>query len=249
MNISQYNEAMDEIQADEIGMEELIKRKNKIMRKKRQVKFVAFCAVLCILVFSIRPFIGILGDDTEIYIKVYAAENEVQLDKDFISFNLNASGTNGGDDLDHCYMNYNLNFNCEGDNIDTITYTCNEKKITKMNRLHASAYYVENLVTPSNELSAQMKDNNFLYSYIIEIDSTAHITKLIGSSYTVTYDEQNNKQYGLIVGGNLDQDGNYQFDDTIIKVDIKLKDGTVKHKKILMKSSEASSYTIKMRIL
>lgn len=102
----------------------------------------------------------------------------------------------------------------------------------------ALAYYVENYDMPVNEYKNKKideMDENFIFGGYGVGEKIAHITKLIGSSYSVTYEDQENKQYGLIASATVDNDGKYYFNDIIIKVDICMKDGSHQYKRLLIK--------------
>jgi hypothetical protein len=195
------------------------------------------------------PVQNIFEHNSNITIKAFAAENEIQLSKDLISFKLNAVPINGAIDSVHSYINYNLYFKCEGENIKTITYTCSDQKINRYNRSTANAYYVENISVPVDDFSKEIKADNCIYGGYGEGEDLASITKLIGNTYTVDYHNQADKQYGIVLAATVDEKGTYKVYSTKIKVDITLKDGSIQHKDLQIISSEDVFSEIQMRIL
>ncbi len=112
--------------------------------------------------------------------------------------------------------------------------------MTLNNRRSAPAYYVENLEMTVDEYKNNNYENMIYSYYAIEMD-IARVARLIGNSYSVAYENQSGIQYGLIMAATYEMVGNryyYRINDTIIKVDILFDDGSVQHKKILMKSDE-----------
>ncbi len=249
MNINQYKKSMDEIIADKIEFNDLLRKNVNKVNKYKFIKEISVCIIVCILIVNLYPFTNFSQHTPNIIIKAYAAEKDIPLTNDFINFSLDANKINGGLDSNRCFVNYNLYFQCEGDNISTITYTCSDQNINVSNRLNATAYYVENTSVPAYEYSNYISNRNFIFGYKAEGEDIAKITKLIGNSYTVDYKNQNNKQYGLVLAGSVDVNGRYQFDDTIIKVDITLNDNTTQHKKLIIKGSKGSFSEVQIRIL
>lgn len=257
MNIGQYKASIDEIPVRKFEVGELknnyirINHTRKIIRHRLIPAFLILClAICCIFLFP-----GLPNQDSDISITAYAAEQEAILSKDYIRFNLAANLMDGGTSIDdegnnyNSYVNFNLNFLCEGKDLETLTYTCSEKNITRSNRSSASAYYVENLTVPLKEFGTQMKNNDSLYGYYGEGETTARITKLIGNSYSVTYDDQKKLPYGLVIAADVDENNNYRIKDIIIKLDITMKDGSVKHKRIKIEAAKDALSGIQIRIL
>jgi hypothetical protein len=242
---------MDNINVKNIEIGELLRKNSNKVARIRCIKVIPVFLLICLLVFNLIYFPSFSGHTSSITIKVYAAEDEIQLTNDFISFNLNANQIDGGNDSSHCFINYNINFKCEGENIKTITYTCSDQNVNVNNRLSATAYFVENISVPADEYSMYIGDDNFIFGYKAEEVDVAVITKLIGNSYSVNYDNQNNKLYGLVLAGTVDNNGKYQLNNTIIKVDITLKDGSEQHKRIVINSNSIKEFgsEIQIRIL
>ncbi|MGB8453712.1 MAG: hypothetical protein WCD89_15480 [Anaerocolumna sp.] len=253
MNMDQYKKSMLEIEVKKIKIEELLNKKTKRVNKLRTVKFIPILFGIVLTLF----FIDFSKKSPEIIINVYAAENEITLTKDFVNFELNAMPLIGASTLDKqghesdSFVNYNINFICKDENIKTITYTCTNQVVTRNNRLDADAYYVENIRMPIEEYTKLdlSQEDNFIFSYHEQGETTENITKLIGNSYTVSYAEQTNKQYGLVIAATTDEDGNYYVNDIIIKVDIEMEDGSVQHKKILIKPLSDAFSEFQIRVL
>lgn len=239
---------MDEITIKKIEIEDLLRKNSNNLKRVRYIKLIPVFILTYLLVLILFYFPGLSKDTFDVAIKVCAAEDEVQLTKDFISFKLNANQIDGGNDSSKCFINYNLNLKCEGDNIETIVYTCSNQDVNVNNRLSAAAYYVENISVPANEFSKYSKEDDFIFGYKAEGVGVASITKLIGNSYTVNYDNQYNKEYGLVLAGTVDENGIYHFNDTKIKVDITLKDGSTHHKELAIDSSSIKKFGSKIRI-
>lgn len=257
MNIDQYKASMDEIPVRKIEAGELLSNYTKVTQTRNIIcrKLIPAFLILCLAICSIFLFPGLPYQDSDISITAYAAEQEALLSKDFIRFNLAANLMDGGTSIDddgnnyNSYVNLNLNFLCEGKDIETLTYTCSEKNITRSNRSSAPAYYVENLTVPVKEFGTQMKNNDSLYGYYGEGETTARITKLIGNSYSVTYDDQKKLPYGLVIAADVDENNNYRIKDIIIKLDITMKDGSIKHKRIKIEAAKDALSGVQIRIL
>lgn len=250
MNIDLYKSSMDEITTKKIEIDDLVKKNSRKLARKKYGKWISVVVVVCLLTFNLIPILELPGQVPDITIKVYAAEKETQLTKKFISFDIDGKQINGGTNSSHYFINYNLNLRCEGENIDTITYTCSDQIININNRLSAKAYYVDNISVPASDYSKYINEDDFIFGYKVEVEDTAKITKLIGNSYTVNYDNQNNRQYGLVLAGDINKDGKYEFNETVIKIDITLKDGSIQHKKIVLNpTNENSNSEFQMRIV
>ena len=248
MDINQYNNSMDEISVKKYEMEELLNKRNKARKKEDKRRYVLAFILIGILLINILP-----GSNPKITITAYAAEDEVLLSKKFVEFDLKAQLSDGGlYDDNNAYMNYNIYFKCEGQNIKSITYTCSDKEVNLNNRKSASAYYVENMTMTVDEYKKNNQYEDIIYSYyVLEMDM-ARIVRLVGNSYSVAYEDQSNIQYGLILAATYEKTNNYynyHINDTIIKVDILFHDGSVQHRKILIKSDGNASNSIKIRIL
>lgn len=262
MNIVEYKEAMIEIPVNTEDVKAMLlkkmKEENTYKGKDGLKKFIPVCSIVAIIMVVILVTRIMYSDNYPITITVYAAEvGEVSLSDDPVSIKLSANFYTGGyySDLQgnpcDARVNFNIKFNCVGQDIDNITYSCSDKEVTRANKSRTSAYYVENIIMPLEEyLNRQwFKDETFLYGSYGEGEEKANLTKLIGSSYTVDYDEQLNKQYGLEMPATVDEDNNFHIKDLIIKVTIQMKDGSVQHKKLIVHQGNSAFTEVEIRIL
>lgn len=239
MNMDQYKKSISEIKVSKIETEDLIMRKVTKTKKQQKIKLIPILLGVIFAVF----FMNFNRETPDISINVYAAEKELTLTKDFIDIQLNANLFNGSSSIDSngkmydSLVNYNINFACKGENIESITFTCNDQPITIDNLNQADAYFVENLQIPIEEFhNSQLgPDSNYLYGFYGVNEDTASLIKLIGNTYTLSYEEQGDYQYGLVIAASVDEAGNYQTSKLTIQVDIKMTDGTSLHKEIVMK--------------
>lgn len=247
MNIDQYNKSMDEIEVRRFKVEELINKDNKKSPKNKVVKFAFAYILIGILVLNII----LPKNNSKIILTVYAADEEIMLSKDFVNFNLNASFILGMSESKSKYgfVGCNINFKCEGQDIKTITYICSDQTIDRNNRENASAYYVENLDVPIEDAKNYQNDNDYIYGYTVQGEKTSHITKIIGSSYSVDYKDQNNKQYGLVIAATIDENDNYIINDTIINIEIQLKNGSIQYKKLMIRADKDTFSDIQISIM
>lgn len=252
MNMDQYKKSMSEIKVKNMKTEDLLKKNSSKTRKLRVVKLIP---ILFSVIFAVI-LMDVYRDTPDISINVYAAEKEITLTKDFIDLQLTANPLIGSSTIDSkgnkydSFVNYNINFACKGENIETITFTCNDQTVTMNNRLRADAYFVENINIPTDEYNNYKlgTDADFIYGFYGENEDTASVTKLIGNTYTVAYEEQGKSQYGLVIAASVDETGNYQTDKLTIQVDIKMTDGSSLHKDIVMKPLEDAFEGFQIRV-
>lgn len=247
MNISQYKNSMDEIKVKMYSLEELLTKNKKRSRITKIRKFSLAYALITLIFIHLLMQETLYGHNTTITVTAYAAENAIELSKDFANFELSALPLDGGTNSTYSYVNYNINFLCEGKDIKSITYTCFDQEVTRSNRTSASAYYVENMIIPLDEYSDTIQDNRFLYGYYVPGGKTANVRRLIGNSYSVNYEDQNDIQYGLIIAAK-DDDYRYSIEETVIKLDIHFNNGSVQHRKIIIKSSQDAFSDIQIRM-
>lgn len=248
MSISQYKDSMDEIKVRIYTTEELLSKNNKKSRITKIKKFSLAYALIILLFINLIMHETLSGHNTAITVTAYAAENELELSKDFVDFELSAMPFDGGSSEIECYINYNINFRCEGQDIRSITYTCSDQEVTRENKASASAYYVENMIIPIDEFSDTLQDNRSLYGYYAPGENTANVTRLIGNSYSVNYEDQNNIQYGLIIAAKDEKEYRYSIEKTIIKLEVHFNNGSVQHRKIIIKASQDAFSDIQLRI-
>lgn len=241
MNINQYKSSMESIYVKKLTINELLDKKDNTIKLK--VKSLTYALLGVLIIFFVSQ-----SKKPEIIITAYAAEKEIQLTDKFIDIKLNSKPIYGQADQDNsCFINFDLYFKCEGQNIESISYTCSDQIISMDNYESAKAYYVENLIIPASEYKYYINANNFIYGYHMPGDNSANITKLIGETYSVNYEDQNN-QYNLIIAGVVDNAGIFHINDTTIKIAVKLIDGTIKYKNLIIKSEKDVLSDIQIRI-
>ncbi|MBP1756960.1 MAG: hypothetical protein H6Q59_3358 [Firmicutes bacterium] len=262
MNLDDYREAMKEIPVDTTELEaklyERIKTRDKINNKnkvKRTVPALAMAFVLLISFFIWNSNLFVIPDIT---MKVYAAEQEiVSLSKEFVTINSLAQPFYGGYTVDpdgsfsDANITYNIHLLCEGEGIDTITYSCSEEKITRNNRSGAKAYYVENVTLPVEEYNNSAKDrgDDFICGFYGEGEATATIIRMIGSSYTVAYNNQENINYGLVVAATVEKEREFHCEDLLLTAKINMTDGSVITKKLLVAFGEDAFHEVQIKII
>ncbi len=250
MNISQYKKSMNEIDVRKFSSEELISENSKKL-KRAKIKKITLVNLFIGIVFLNLIWFNILpSQNSRITFTAYGAVDEMQLSNRFVDFNTTISPMNGGINNDKSgYVNSNIYFRCEGEDIEFITYTSSDQIVDQSNWKGATAYYVENMVIPLSEYNSRINEDDFIYGYYVPGEDTANITKVIGSSYSVNYEDQNDKQYGLILAATVDQTGILQINDAIIKIDVHFYDGSVQHKKMLIRSGQDGFSRIQLKIL
>lgn len=258
MKLSEYKEAMEEIKFDSTNLGESFQNKRKsqmIIKRKKAAAALAMAAVLIVCMLFTQDFKDV---EPAISVTVYAAEKEgVQLTKDFVDIKMNANMNYGEYSVDsdgkavNPEVNYNIYVKCEGQDIESITYSTTDKEITRNNLGSTSAYYVENLTMPVGEYKKTnwQKDETFLSGFYGVYENEASVTKLIGNSYTVTYENQMNKQYGLVVNSTVDEESKFHFEDFSIKVNITLKDGSSFQKELIVHAGDNAETEIEMKLL
>ena len=209
-------------------------RNSKKNTHTKMIQFTFACILIGILVmYNIFPL-----HSPSFTITAYGAENEMQLTNSYANFNVDVMPMDGGINNGIGYVNSNIYFKCEGKDIKSITYTCSDQVINKNNRYNAVAYYVENMIIPRNKFNEYSKNNNFIYGSYTPGEDTANITNIIGNSYSVNYENQNNKQYGLVIAATVDNTGCLKIKDATIKIDVHFTDGSIHHKNVILKSGK-----------
>lgn len=243
---------MEDIEANTTTIENRVLCKLEQKRLFNYNKIVAslLATAMVLLFISIYPKLNI--NEPSITMTVYAAENDgVVLTNTFIDIKTNASFLNGGYSTDNqgnvwdAKVNYNIILRCEGKDIDSITYSTSDKEITRESNLSGiPAYFIENLEMPIDEFldTRWGKDDKFLFGGGYT-ETIAHVSKLVGSSFTVNYNDQMNEKYGLLINCTVDTQDVYHFENFTINMAIKMKDGKVYNKQLLVHETE-SEYTI-----
>jgi hypothetical protein len=249
---------MNEIFVDTAKIQASLQNKLNKEERNGMKKVVPSFAILAVLMVVFIFLQGIPATEPIILMTVYAAENsEVQLTKEFTNIKTTADLFVGSSALDtqgnhfDSKVNYNINFICEGQDIIAITYACSDTKVTRADISSAAAYYVENITMPVEEYRKYKmnEDEQFLSGFYGEGEKEAHVTRLIGEAYTVPYENQMSKQYGLVVAAEVDAEENYHFDDFAIHVEIELKDGSIIKKILLVHSGDNALGEIEIRIM
>ncbi|MDF2587513.1 MAG: hypothetical protein K0S41_1354 [Anaerocolumna sp.] len=255
MNIEEYKNAMNEITVNTSDVALIVNNKLYQSIKSKQNQIMPMISTIIALSLILVLISHMYKNNPTISITVYAKEQgEIDLSNKYVLVEADAAFFLGGSSIDNqgnyydSSVNYNLKFNCVGENIKYITYTCSDKKVTRDNRQKASAYYVENKTTVGGDFYQLHKDDTFLYGFLDQGTNEAHITYLVGSSYTVLYDEQFDKQYGLVVPAEVDEYGNYHVKDLVVNMMIHMKDGSRQTKKIKIHFLD-NAYSLEVKIL
>lgn len=251
MNMEEYKKAMNEISIDTEKVKNRFREtKDKNTYKCLNYKKLAFVFIMpIILIFTVSIFSFFNTESIpNITLKVYAADSSEEKSLSRIPVVLNTlhqpnmqSITNKGKTDETGSVTYNLSFQCIGENIKSITYKLSDKEITRENRGEAVAWfaesckyysYFESIADPENTLH-----DKSIYLKIREFDNLM-VTKMIGSSYTVDYENQNDKQYLLEINLNSDGKGKLVAKNFIINVIITMNSGKTVEKQIFVKPLE-----------
>jgi hypothetical protein len=263
MNLDDYREAMKEIPVAAKGLDGKLfervearkKAKDKLVTKKIMPIF-ALAAMIVLLLCTAWYKVSL--DTPAIAVKVYAAEAEgIPLSENFVTIDEQVTPFYGGYTVDEqgkkqgATMTYHIRFTCEGEGIDTITYILSEKEVTRDNRENAQAYYVENITLPVDEYRQLKKDKmeRFISGFYGEGEENATIINMIGSSYTVKYEEQENIAYGLVVAATVDEEDDYHCEDVVIRARIRMKNGSTVNKQFLLDFGDDAFHTVRVKIL
>jgi hypothetical protein len=261
MNLDDYREAMKEIPVVtelEEKLYERIKIRDKINNKNKMKRAIpAFATVFVLLIsffiWNSNPFVI-----PTITMKVYAAEQGiVNLSKDFVTIASLAQPFYGGyavgpdGSISDANITYNIHLLVEGEGVDSITYSCSEEEITRDNRSGAKAYYVENITLPVEEYKNSAKDRgeDFICGFYGEGEATATIIRMIGSSYTVDYNDQENINYGLVVAATIEKEREFHCEDLQLTASINMTDGSVITKKLLVVFGEDAFHEVQIKII
>ena len=262
MNIEEYKRAMQEVyvSTDKIKL----RFQNTIDEKMKHIKIVhphnfnkkiLVCVMSFILIFVLVNFIPLTkGDISKFTITVYASDlnKELFLSKTPITlstsnqFNIQAI-TNEGKDSETGSINFDLNFKCEGKNIRKITYQLSDKTISRENRGEAVAWFAENDDSYGTFPDSTSNEDVSVYrSYRDNTNHTCYVTKMIGNSYSVDYENQNDKQYALEINLFQNEKGELEAKKFTITVILTLDDGSTLEKHILVRPliADTSEYDI-----
>ncbi|MDF2472586.1 MAG: hypothetical protein K0R21_368 [Anaerocolumna sp.] len=262
MNIKEYKKAMSEVTINTDNTKEKIE--HYIGQEKRPLlryKKVMIACITAIAVLLAPTGIRIIGVETipDITLTVQAnsgepntlSEDPVLLTKNYKENMMVYSEFDNGYKTGS--MNIDLNFKCEGKDIKTITYSLSDKEITRDNKNRFTAWFVENQTYPS-DFQIDYKEDKSMYRAQY-FDDITKVTKIIGSSYTVTYENQNNMPYGLEFNLTQDDAGNLKADKFTIRVIITFEDDVTVEKQILVQptiteqSINSNWFQIKMHLI
>lgn len=250
MRLNEYKEALREVIVDTDKIKDRFEKNiQKIPNKngKRKSNFpklfikrpIVFGLTSLIIIFCVI-FIDFMdaGKVSDFSIKVYAADkkSEQLLSDKPVSISLSNDFKMAGFSNDEIgNINFNLNFICEGDNIENITYQLSDQEITVYNKQQEVAWFVENDsyllgATGENDVDQIIDEDEMINEGIYESfrdDKMCFVTKMIGNKYSVKGTDQNNKHYGLVINLFKDDKDEFTARNFIITVSVTLTDGTV----------------------
>ena len=93
------------------------------------------------------------------------------------------------------------------------------------------------------------KEENFISGFYGEGEEDATIIKMIGSSYTVKDEEQEEIAYGLVVAASVDEEENFRCEDLVIRIKIGMEDGSTVNKQLLLEFGEDAFHEVQIKIL
>jgi hypothetical protein len=234
MNLSDYKKAVQEIHVNsdkiKLRFEKEINEKSKDKRTCNYIfkRPILTCLVLCILIFTFTFMIVLSGGNASNFtITVYASvknDNLVLSDTPITLSTSSQFNMQGIENDEAGSVKFDLNLICKGDNIEKITYKLSDKIITKENRGEAVAWFAESDSYIIGSGSENIKDERIYESY--SYDNKCFLTKMVGNAYSVEYENQNNKNYALVLSLNKNNKGNFTAQDFTITVNILFNDGT-----------------------
>ncbi len=263
MNIEEYKRAMQEVNVDkdkiklrfESSMDEKKKKHLRIVQPNNFNRKIRICVTSLILIFMLINVKSLNNADVANFtITVYASDlnKELLLSKNPVSlstsnqFNIQAI-TNEGKNSETGSVNFDLNFKCEGKNIRKITYQLSDKTISRENRSEAVAWFAENDDSYGTIPDSTSNEDVSVYrSYRDNTNHTCYVTKMIGNSYSVDYENQNDKQYALEINLFQNEKGELEAKKFTITVILTLDDGSTLEKHILVRPliADTSEYEI-----
>lgn len=238
MNIDDYKKVMQSYSVDTNRIKSRFAetKEKKSYQASRNRKCFFICVILTALIFLLFN-LNIANDKniSNYTLSVYASSREMEktlsdipiiLTNEFKMMGI----TNEGNEYEEGTINFDLNFRCKGENIKKITYKLSDKLISCENRYIYEAWFAENApydTAADSDKSVYVKAGRVGEKY-------AFVTKMIGSSYTVNYENQNDKNYELEIQLKPDKKGNMTAKEFIITVIITLNDDTEIEKHILV---------------
>lgn len=244
MNINKYKSAMEEIDIDthkiRSGFENTLYQKNKdknishlaIVKKPLLICIASFLLIAVLISTNLLTD----GNSSDFSLTVYASDVNKELDLSDTSVTLSASNQfnmQGITNNETGTVNFDLKLKCEGNNIESITYKLSDEIITKENRGRSVAWFVENdsflisdsLVKSDKSPFETYKEDENVYE-IYRDDTKYYLTRMVGSAYSVDYENQQNKNYAIAISFQKDNKGDFIAEDFTITVTISLNDGS-----------------------
>jgi hypothetical protein len=263
MNIREYKKAMDEISVNTNTIKDKVKDsvRNEKYLALRYKKIILACitAIAILLVPTVSRILNVESiPDITLTVLANSGEAETLSDEPVVltpyyqENMLQYSKFDNG--LKKGSINFNLNFQCEGETIKEITYKLSDQTITRENRNEFTAWFAENQIYNSSSDAQNNKDKT-TYRIVGDFKNQRHeVTKMIGSYYTVSYGNQNSKQYALEINLTQDETGKLNCEKFTINVIIVLEDESTIEKQIVVQpfiteTSDDTSCEIKMHLL
>jgi len=232
MNIDEYQKAVKEIHVDTDKIK--TRFENELYDKSkdklnpiffRRPVFLCFMSLVLILVLVSTNLLS-QGNTSNFSITVYASDknNEFILSDTPVTLSastqFNMDGITNGETS---VVNFDLNLKCKGENIKKITYQLSDKEITKENMEDAIAWFAENVSYVAGS-DLRNRNDKSIYEYYSS-GNQCFLTKMIGNAYSVDYENQNDKNYALVISLYKNKKGNFTAKDFTITVNISLNDG------------------------
>lgn len=203
MKMEDYNRAMDEIHANQQTILKKLTDEPGVNRPAtsafKNPRMILAAALAVFLLAGTLLKLPLPGQETPFSITVHAAgtdslllSTEPVIVQHTAAPQFQALAAADGKGI----VNYQLWFQCEGENIAAITYRCSDTPVDRNNYSEASHYFVADWTVPVEERGQ--------YDYIRSLQSSAdqaegicQLVELIGNEYTVSYEEQDQKNLGI----------------------------------------------------
>lgn len=238
MNIDDYKKAMQSYSVDTNRIKSRFEetKEKKSYQASRNKKCIFVSVILTALISLLFNFNKANDKNISDYsFSVFASSREMEKTLSDIPIILTnefkmMEVSNMGNEYAEGSINFDLNFRCMGENISKITYKLSDKLISCENRYKYEAWFAENSpydITANSDKSVYMRLGKVGEKY-------SFVKKMIGSSYTVNYENQNDKNYELEIQLKPDKEGNMTAKEFIITAVITLNDGMKIEKHILV---------------
>jgi hypothetical protein len=242
MNINEYKKDMDSIATRKFTVAEL----ENAMQKKEQRKNHSKVAVLVIaMVFVLVIVTGLFPNNRLMTITVQATNGEeMVLSQEKITYKLDSfvSSWHSYPNSEMGVLNTELFFGFAGEDIEEITISSSENEIARNGIEGADAYFIKTekmQVSVYEAIKKELEENDeFLWSIQDDKSDEVIIAFLVGSSYTVKYNEQQREQYSLVIGAAKNEDGIVSIGETLLDVEVEFSDGSKENRKIKVLASD-----------